>query len=113
MQVAVTTKEFAGKNSQALRKILDVHRKAVEFVYGNREETARIYAKVWGGEPGGSECHPAEILEWQHWSRGDFSKEGLAAVTDGLISVGELKEPFDWNRLIDQSLLDEDLRRPL
>jgi hypothetical protein len=37
----------------------------------------------------------------------------LAAVSDGLISVGELKEPFDWNRLIDQSLLDEDLRRPL
>ena len=54
-----------------------------------------------------------KYYEWQHWSRGDFSKEGLAAVTDGLISVGELKEPFDWNTLIDQSLLDEDLRRPL
>jgi hypothetical protein len=27
--------------------------------------------------------------------------------------VGELKEPFDWGKLIDQSLLDEDLRRPL
>ena len=34
-------------------------------------------------------------------------------VTDGLISVGELTEPFDWGKLIDQSLLDEDLRRPL
>src|SRR6516165_1237425 len=38
-QVAVTTKEFAAKNSQTLRKILKVHRQAVEFVYNNREET--------------------------------------------------------------------------
>ena len=102
-QVAVTTKEFAGKNSQALRKILDVHRKAVEFVYGNREETARIYAKVWEVSLAEANAILPKYYEWQHWSRGDFSKEGLAAVTDGLISVGELKEPFDWNRLIDQS----------
>ena len=112
-QVAVTTKEFAGKNPQTLRKILDVHRKAVEFVYGNREETARIYAKVWEVSLAEANAILPKYYEWQHWSRGDFSKEGLAAVTDGLISVGELKEPFDWNRLIDQSLLDEDLRRPL
>jgi ABC-type nitrate/sulfonate/bicarbonate transport system substrate-binding protein len=112
-QVAVTTREFAGKNPQALRKILDVHRKAVEFVYGNREETARIYAKVWEVSLAEASAILPKYYEWQHWSRGDFSKEGLAAVTDGLISVGELKEPFDWSRLIDQSLLDEDLRRPL
>ena len=112
-QVAVTTREFAGKNPQVLRKILDVHRKAVEFVYGNREETARIYAKVWEVSLAEASAILPKYYEWQHWSRGDFSKEGLAAVTDGLISVGELKEPFDWNRLIDQSLLDEDLRRPL
>ena len=41
------------------------------------------------------------------------SKQGLDAVNDGLVAVGELKQPFDWSRLIDQSLLDEDLRRPL
>jgi NitT/TauT family transport system substrate-binding protein len=112
-QVAVTTKEFAAKNEQTLRKILAVHRRAVEFVYGNREETARIYAKVWEVSPAEAGAILPKYYEWQHWSRGDFSKEGLAAVNDGLISVGELKEPFDWNRLIDQSLLDEDLRRPL
>src|SRR5882672_3319745 len=112
-QVAVTTKEFAAKSPQTLRKLLAVHRKAVEFVYDKREETARIYAKVWEVSLAEASAILPKYYEWQHWSRGDFSKEGLAAVTDGLISVGELKEPFDWNRLIDQSLLDEDLRRPL
>jgi len=112
-QVAVTTKEFAAKNSQTLRKILKVHRQAVEFVYNNREETARIYAQVWEVSLAEANAILPKYYEWQHWSRGDFSKEGLDAVTDGLISVGELKEPFDWGKLIDQSLLDEDLRRSL
>ena len=112
-QVAVTTKEFAAKNSQTLRKILKVHRQAVEFVYNNREEAARIYAKVWEVSLAEANAILPKYYEWQHWSRGDFSKEGLAAVTNGLISVGELTEPFDWGKLIDQSLLDEDLRRPL
>jgi NitT/TauT family transport system substrate-binding protein len=112
-QVAVTTREFAAKNPETLRKILQVHRKAVEFVYANREETARIYSKVWEVSPAEANAILPKYYEWQHWSRGDFSKEGLAAVVDGLISVGELKEPFDWSRLIDQGLLDEDLRRPL
>jgi NitT/TauT family transport system substrate-binding protein len=112
-QVAVTTKEFAAKNSQTLRNILKVHRQAVEFVYNNREETARIYAKVWEVSLAEANAILPKYYEWQHWSRGDFSKEGLTAVVDGLISVGELKEPFDWGKLIDQGLLDEDLRRPL
>jgi NitT/TauT family transport system substrate-binding protein len=112
-QVAVTTKEFAAKSPQTLRKLLAVHRKAVEFVYDKREETARIYAKVWEVSLDEAKAILPKYYEWQHWSRGDFSMEGLAAVNDGLVAVGELKEPFDWGRLIDQSLLDDDLRRPL
>ena len=112
-QVAVTTKEFAAKHPQTLRKILGVHRKAVELVYGDRAEAARIYAKLWDVSIAEAQAILPKYYEWQHWSRGDFSKEGLAAVVDGLIAVGDLKEPFDWGTLIDQSLLDDDLRRPL
>src|SRR5262249_40013260 len=46
-QVAVTTKEFAEKHADTLRKLVQVHRKAVELIYNNREEAAQIYAKVW------------------------------------------------------------------
>jgi ABC-type nitrate/sulfonate/bicarbonate transport system substrate-binding protein len=109
----VTTKEFAVKNPETLRKILKVHRKAVEFVYANREETARIYAKVWEVSAAEANAILPKYYEWQHWSRGDFSKDGLSAVVDGLMTVGDLKEPFDWSRLIDQGLLDDDLRGPL
>jgi NitT/TauT family transport system substrate-binding protein len=112
-QVALTTRQFAAANAPMLRSILAVHRKAVEFVYDHREETARIYAKVWEVSPEEAKAILPKYYEWRHWSRGDFSKEGLKAVNDGLQAVGELDRPFDWGKLIDQGLLDEDLRRPL
>jgi NitT/TauT family transport system substrate-binding protein len=112
-QVAVTTKEFAAQHPDTVRKLILVHRKAVEYTYAHRDEAARIYAKVWKIE----EADAAKILpkyyDWQHWSAGDYSKEGLDAVVKGLMLVGELKQPFDWSKLIDQRFLDEDLRRPL
>jgi NitT/TauT family transport system substrate-binding protein len=112
-QAGVTTKEFAEKHPDILRKIIAVHRKAVEFVYNNREETMRIYAKVWNVSEDEAKAILPKYYAWEHWSRGEFSKEGLAAVIQGLTLVGELNAPFDWSKVIDQSFLDEDLRRPL
>ena len=109
-QVGVTTREFAHKDPAKLRKLIALHRKAVEFTYANREETARIYAKVWEVSLDEAKAILPKYYDWQHWSRGDFSKEGLDALNDGLVSVGELDQPFEWSRLIDTSFLDEDLR---
>ena len=38
---------------------------------------------------------------------------GLDTVVNGLHTVGELKGPVDWNKLIDQEYLDKDQRHPL
>src|SRR3984893_12543573 len=78
-QVAVTTNEFAAKHPQALRKILDVHRKAVEFVYGEGAEGARIAAKVWDVSIAEAQAILPEYYDWQIWSRRDVSKEGPGA----------------------------------
>jgi NitT/TauT family transport system substrate-binding protein len=112
-QAGVTTRDFAEKHPDILRKIVAVHRRAVDFVYNNRDETMKIYAKVWNVSEDEAKAILPKYYAWEHWSRGEFSKEGLGAVNDGLILVGELKEPFDWSTIIDQSFLDEDLRRPL
>src|SRR5262249_27326486 len=74
-QVAVTTKEFAAKQPQTLRKILGVHRKAVEFVYGERAEAARIYAKVWDVSIAEAQAILPKYYQWQHLSPGHFSPE--------------------------------------
>jgi NitT/TauT family transport system substrate-binding protein len=111
--VGVTTREFAQRNPKTVRSLAQVRRRAVDFVYTNRAEAAQIYAKVWGVDLKEAEALLPKYYDWQHWSRGDLSKEGLETVIRGLTTVGDLEGPFDWSKVIDQSFLDEDLRRPL
>ncbi|MBI3707864.1 MAG: ABC transporter substrate-binding protein [Proteobacteria bacterium] len=111
--VGVTTPDFAAKHPQKLHALLRAHRKAVEFIYADREGAAQVYAQVWEVDLAQARALLPKYYDWVHWSRGDFSKEGLDAVVQGLNAVGELNGPFDWSKVIDQSFLDEDLRRPL
>ncbi len=112
-QAGVTTREFARAHPDVVRALVRVHRQAVDFIYDHRDEAARIYAKVWEVSEAEAKAILPKYYQWEHWSRGDFSPQGLAAVVDGLMAVGELKQPFDWSKLIDQSFLDPDLRRDL
>jgi NitT/TauT family transport system substrate-binding protein len=109
-QVGVTTKEFAQKNPDKLRALVRVHRRAVDYIYANRDDAARIYSKVWEVSLAEAKAILPKYYEWEHWSRGDFSKQGLDAFSDGLVTVGELAKPFDWARLIEPKFLDDDLR---
>ncbi len=111
--VGVTTKEFAEQHPDIVRKIVAVHRKAVEYIYAHHKEAAEVYAKVWNIKPNQAALILPKYYDWHHWNVGDFSKEGLAAVVEGLESVGELKGPVDWSKLIDQQYLDKDLQRSL
>ena len=111
--VGVTTKEFADKHPDIVRKIVAVHRKAVEYIYAHHKEAAEVYAKVWNVKQDEADAILPKYYDWHHWTAGEFSKEGLAAVVEGLTSVGELKGPVDWSKLIDQQYLDKDLQRSL
>jgi NitT/TauT family transport system substrate-binding protein len=111
--VGVTTREFADKNPQKVRALVHMHRKAVDFMHANRAETASIYADVWEISVADAEKMLPKFYDWGHWGRGDFSKEGLDAVERGLLAVGEIDKPIDWEKAIDQRFLDDDLRRKL
>ena len=111
--VGVTTVDYAKAHPDVVRKLVEIHRKAVEFIYGHEKEAAAVYAKVWNVSLDEAQKILPKYYKWHHWNVGDFSKEGLAAVVDGLHSVGELKGPVDWSKLIDQEYLDKDLRRKL
>jgi len=112
-EVCVTTSQFAKEHPDTVRALIAVHRKAVDFMYANRDETAGIYAKVWNIGLDEAKALLPKYYDWGHWSRGDFSKEGLQAVEKGLMTVGEVRSPIGWSKLIDQEYLPEDLKRPL
>ena len=50
---------------------------------------------------------------WGQFSHGDFSKQGLAAMSDGMQLVGIIKKPVDWSKVLDQSFLAPDQQRKL
>ena len=113
--VGFTTREFASKNADKIRAIIAARRKAVDDIYADPKAAAKHIAKAY-------ERIPEALLEdvvvrmaaQKYWSRGDFTKEGLAANVKGLKLVEVIKvDQIDWNSIIDQAYLPADLRRPL
>jgi NitT/TauT family transport system substrate-binding protein len=111
--LGVTTEEYAKAHPDVVRKIVALHRKAVEYVYAHHKEAAESYAKHWNVKLAEAEAILPKYYDWHHWSAGEFDKVGLDTVVNGLHTVGELKGPVDWSKLIDQEYLDKDQRHPL
>ncbi|MGD1070022.1 MAG: ABC transporter substrate-binding protein [Bryobacteraceae bacterium] len=111
--VVVATREFTQKYPGKLRRVLGARRRAVEFMEQNRDETAAIYAQLFEFSLDDAKKLLPKYYEWGQWSHGQFSKEGLKAVSDGMQLVGQIDKPVDWSKVIDQSFLDPDQRRDL
>ena len=111
--VVVATREFTQKHPDKLRKVLRARRRAVEFMEGNREETAAIYSQLFEFSLEDAKKLLPKYYEWGQWSHGAFSKEGLKAMSDGMMLVGQIDKPVDWSKTIDQSFLEPDQRREL
>jgi NitT/TauT family transport system substrate-binding protein len=112
--VGVATKEFAAQQPDKLRKLIEVRRKGVDFIYANRKEAEAIYAEVWQQKPEDvAKFFPKYYTMPGEWSPGDFNKPGLEKMSAGLQLIGEVDKPVDWNSVIDQRFLPRDLQRPL
>ena len=112
--VGVATREFAEKQPEKLRKLIQVRRKGVDFIYANRAEAAAIYAEVWQQKPEDvARFFPKYFDMPGEWSPGDFNKGGLEKMSAGLQLIGDADKPIDWMPIIDQRFLPKDLQRPL
>lgn len=112
--VGITTRDFAKKNPELLRKLIAVRMRAVDYIYKNRDEAMRVYAKVWREDPQKVATYFPKYFGYDgEWTRGDFEKSGLAKMSEGLQLVGDVDKPVDWNAMIDQSFLPKDLQKPL
>ena len=54
-----------------------------------------------------------KYFAWGQFSHGEFSKEGLDAMSRGMLLVGLVNKPVDWSKIVDQSFLAPDQRRTL
>jgi NitT/TauT family transport system substrate-binding protein len=112
--VGITTREFAQKNPELLRKLIAVRLRAVNYIYENRDDAMRIYAKIWQQDPKQVVTYFPKYFGYEgEWTHGDFEKVGLAKMSEGLQLVGDLDQPVDWSAIIDQDFLPKDLQKPL
>jgi NitT/TauT family transport system substrate-binding protein len=111
--VVVATREFTEKYPDKLRQVLRARRRAVEFMESNRDETTSIYAQLFEFSLDTAKKLLPKYYDWGQWSHGAFSREGLAAMSEGMMLVGQIDKPVDWSKVIDQSFLDPDQRRNL
>lgn len=112
--VGVTTREFAQKNPELLRKLIAVRLRAVDYIYQHRDDAMRIYAKVWQQDPNEVASYFPKYFGYDgEWTRGDFEKPGLEKMSEGLQLVGDVDQPVDWSAIIDQEFLPKELQHPL
>jgi NitT/TauT family transport system substrate-binding protein len=111
--VGVTTRKFAREHPDTVRKLVEVHRQGAEFIYANRDEAMRIYAKVWQQDPKEVATYFPKYFDYKgEWSPGGFDAEALTKMSEGLQLIGESPGPVDWKSVIDQQYLSPDLQKP-
>lgn len=108
--VGVTTEEFARAHPETLRKIIQVRRDAVDYIYAHPDAAIAEYAKVWQVDPAVAREIVTHSLKMNYWSRGRFDPDGLQTMFAGMRLVGALNASFDPNSLIDRSFLPADQR---
>jgi len=112
--VGVTTRKFASEHPDVVKKLVEVHRRGVDYIYSHHDDAIRIYAKVWRQDPHDVAAYFPKYFGYKgEWSPGGFDKAGLARMSEGLQLTGESKEPVDWKSVIDQHYLPKDLQNPL
>jgi NitT/TauT family transport system substrate-binding protein len=112
--VGITTREFAAKDPELLRKLIAVRLRAVDYIYQHRDGAMRIYANIWQQDPKQVATYFPKYFGYDgEWTRGDFEPSGLAKMSEGLQLVGDVDRPVDWKAIIDQEFLPKDLQKPL
>ena len=117
--IGVVPTEIAKTKPDLIRGIILAHRKAVEFMISNRQESAEIIARVYKLPPDAIKTVLDGLIDHPskggvtYFGLGDIRAEGMDRLIAGLKSINALDSEVPWRSLVDQSFLPEDLKRPL
>ena len=112
--VGVVRTDYLKKNPDVIKAIIAARRKGVEFIRSNPDEAGEMLARQYKIPNDIAKTAIANILasKGTYWSTGKFDYEGMNAMLGGLQLVGAAEPgPFDWNKVVDESLLPADQRK--
>lgn len=112
--VGITTRKFAQEQPDMVRKLVRIHRRGADYIYAHRDEAMQIYAKIWQEDLQKVAGYFPKYFDYKgEWSAGGFDPEALDKMSEGLQLIDEATGPVDWNGVIDQQFLPDDLKKSL
>lgn len=115
--VGVTTGEGAAKHGDFIRAVLRARRRAVEYIYFNPKEAAKLIAPEYKLDVAIVEEILLKLVSSTgtggvpYWGPGDIRIGPMDAMIAAQKDVGAIKGEADWAKLIDESFLPKDLVR--
>ncbi len=112
--VGIVRTDYLKKNPDIIKAIISARRKGVEYLLKNPAESGDILAKHYKMSPDIAKTAISEILasKGTYWSTGKLDYEGMNTMLTGLILVKAIEPgPFDWGKIVDESLLPADQRK--
>lgn len=110
VSVGITSRAFANAHPEKLRAIIAGRRKAVDAMYADPAVAVAALENLWKLPPDVAKESVDNMIRTQMWSRGELNQAELNRTVEGLRLVGELKEPVNWDKLLDRSFLPPDLQ---
>ena len=111
--VGVVRTDYLKKNPDVIKAIIAARRKGVEFIRSNPAEAGDILARQYKITPENAKASINEILSAKgtYWSTGKLDYDGMNTMLGGLQIVKAVEPgPFDWSKVVDESLLPADQR---
>ncbi|MFT5534526.1 MAG: NitT/TauT family transport system substrate-binding protein [Burkholderiaceae bacterium] len=112
--VGVVRTEYLKKNPDVIKAIIAARRKGVEFIQSNPGEAGEILARQYKLPVDIAKTAIANILaaKGTYWSTGKFDYDGMKTMLTGLQLVKAIEPgPFDWDKIVDESLMQPDQRK--
>jgi NitT/TauT family transport system substrate-binding protein len=114
--VAVTTEEAAASKGDFIRAVIRARRRAVDFIYENPAEAAKLIAPEYNLEVDVTQdilealIASTEATGVPYWGPGDIRYEPMDNMMQVQKDVGAFTGDVNWDELVDESFLPDDLK---
>jgi NitT/TauT family transport system substrate-binding protein len=106
--VLVASQEFIDKYPDKLRAIMLAHKQAVDFVYAHPKEAAQQSLKRMVNIDLASLEHALDrMVKAKYYSDGRIDPDGLAGSRKLLLATGDIKEGYDFEKIIDRRFISQ------
>jgi NitT/TauT family transport system substrate-binding protein len=114
--VGVTTEEAAKTKGDFIRGVLRARRRAVEFIYANPAEAAKLIAPEYNLDVDTTHEILLNLIASTkasgvpYWGTGQILYEPMNNMIKAQKDVGALTGEVDWSKIVDESFLPDDLK---